>query len=80
MYCYDIDKYERIQILGFGGDMVNVTSKSQVFLGIVMTLTSMKGFRPWDLDETSTFVSEPLSEGETVYMEEIPGFPLPKGK
>jgi hypothetical protein len=40
----------------------------------------MKGFRPWDLDETSTFVSEPLSEGETVYMEEIPGFPLPKGK
>jgi hypothetical protein len=53
---------------------------SQVSLRIVMTLTSMKGFRSWDLDATSAFVSAPLSEGETVYMEQIPGFPLPKGK
>ena len=45
-----------------------------------MTLTSMKGFRSWDLDATSAFVSAPLPEGETVYMEQIPGFPLPKGK
>jgi hypothetical protein len=40
----------------------------------------MKGFRSWDLDATSAFVSEPLPEGETLYMEQIPGFPLPKGK
>jgi hypothetical protein len=45
-----------------------------------MALTSMKGFRSWDLDATSAFVSEPLSEGETVYMEQIPSFPLLKGK
>ncbi len=42
--------------------------------------TSMKGFRSWDLDATSAFVSAPLSEGQTVYMEQIPGFPLSKGK
>jgi hypothetical protein len=53
---------------------------SQVSLRIVMTLTNMKGFRSWDLDATSDFVSAPLPEGETVYMEQIPGFPLPKGK
>ena len=53
---------------------------SQVSLRIVMTLTSMKGFRSWDLDATSAFVSAPLPEGETVHMEQIPGFPLPKGK
>jgi hypothetical protein len=53
---------------------------SQVSLRIVMTLTSMKGFRSWDLDATSAFVSAPLPEGEMVYMEQIPGFPLPKGK
>ena len=53
---------------------------SQVSLRIVMALTSMKGFRSWDLDATSAFVSAPLPEGETVYMEQIPGFPLPKGK
>jgi hypothetical protein len=40
----------------------------------------MKGFRSWDLDATSAFVSVPLPERETVYMEQIPGFPLPKGK
>ncbi len=51
---------------------------SQVSLRIVMVLTSMKGFRSWDLDATSAFVSEPLTEGETVYMEQ--GFPLPQGK
>jgi hypothetical protein len=32
------------------------------------------------LDATSAFVSAPLPEGETVYMEQIPGFPIPKGK
>jgi len=32
---------------------------SQVSLCIVMTLTSMKGFRSWDLDATSSFVSAP---------------------
>jgi hypothetical protein len=53
---------------------------SQVSLRIVMALTSMKGFRSWDLDATSAFVSAPLPEGETVYMEQIPGFLLPKGK
>jgi hypothetical protein len=53
---------------------------SQVSLRIVMVLTSMKGFRSWDLDATSVFVSAPLPEGETVYMEQIPGFPIPKGK
>jgi hypothetical protein len=53
---------------------------SQVSLRIVMALTSMKGFRSWDLDATSAFVSAPLPEGEMVYMEQIPGFPLPKGK
>ncbi len=53
---------------------------SQVSLRIVMTLTNMKGFRSWDLDATSDFVSAPLPEGETVYMEQIPGFLLPKGK
>jgi hypothetical protein len=30
---------------------------SQVSLCIVMVLTSMKGFRSWDLDTTSAFVS-----------------------
>jgi hypothetical protein len=53
---------------------------SQVSLRIVMALTSMKGFRSWDLDATSAFVSAPLPEGETVYMEQIRRFPLPKGK
>ncbi len=56
------------------------TIKAQVSLRIVMVLTSMKGFRSWDLDATSAFVSAPLPEGETVYMEQIPGFPLPKSK
>ena len=45
-----------------------------------MALTSMKGFRSWDFDATSAFVSAPLPEGETVYKEQIPGFPLPKRK
>ncbi len=53
---------------------------SQVSLCIVMVLTSMKGFRSWDLDTTSVLVSAPLPEGETGYMEQIPGFPFPKGK
>ncbi len=44
------------------------TTISQVSFRIVMVLTSMKGFRSWDLDATSAFVSAPLPEGETVYM------------
>ncbi len=53
---------------------------SQVSLRIAMALTSMEGFRSWDLDAASAFVSALLLEGETVYMEQMPGFPLPKGK
>jgi hypothetical protein len=40
------------------------TTISQVSLCIVMTLTSMKGFKSWGLDATSVFVSAPLSETE----------------
>ena len=40
----------------------------------------MPGFSSWDLDDTSTFVSAVLPDDEVVYMESIPGFPLPKGK
>ncbi len=43
-----------------------------------MVLTSMSGFSSWDLDATSAFVSAKLPADEMVYMEEIPGFPLPK--
>jgi hypothetical protein len=53
---------------------------SQVSLRIVMALTSMPGFSSWDLDATSAFVSAKLPADEMVYMEAIPGFPLPKGK
>ena len=53
---------------------------SQVSLRIVMALTSMPGFSSWDLDATSAFVSAELPADEMVYMEAIPGFPLPKGK
>jgi hypothetical protein len=53
---------------------------SQVTLRIVMALTSMPGFSSWDLDATSAFVSAVLPDDEVVYMEAIPGFPLPKGK
>ncbi len=53
---------------------------SQVTLCIVMVLTSMSGFSSWDLDATSVFVSAVLSDDEVVYMETIPGFPLPKSK
>jgi hypothetical protein len=40
----------------------------------------MSGFSSWDLDATSAFVSTVLPDDEVVYMETIPGFPLPKGK
>jgi hypothetical protein len=53
---------------------------SQVTLRIVMVLTSMPGFSSWALDATSAFVSAVLSDDEVVYMDAIPGFPLPKGK
>ena len=53
---------------------------SQVTLRIVMALTSMPGFSSWDLDATSAFVSAVLPDDEVVYMDAIPGFPLPKGK
>ena len=33
-----------------------------------------------DLDATSAFVSDVLPDGEVVYMDTIPGFPLRKGK
>ena len=45
-----------------------------------MALTSMPGFSSWDLDATSAFVSAVLPDDEVVYMDAIPGFPLPKGK
>jgi hypothetical protein len=53
---------------------------SQVTLLIVMSLTIMPGFSSWDLDVTSAFVSAVLPDDEVVYMNAIPGFPLPKGK
>jgi hypothetical protein len=45
-----------------------------------MVLTNMTGFSSWDLDATSMFVSAVLPDDELVYMETIPGVPLPKGK
>ena len=53
---------------------------SQVTLHIVMDSTSMSGFSSWDLDTVSAFFSAVLPDDEVVYMEAIPGFPLPKGK
>ncbi len=53
---------------------------SQVTLRIIMALTSVPGFSSWDSDATSAFVSAVLPVDEVVYMEGIPGFPLPKGK
>jgi len=47
---------------------------------IVMALTSMKGFKSWDLDATSAVGPAKFSEGEPFYMEATPGSPLPKGK
>ena len=53
---------------------------SQATLRIVMVLTTMSGFGSWDLDATSAFILAVLSDDEVVYMEAIPGFPLPKGR
>ncbi len=84
MGCWDIIDIPSVKVYIQQQDVHNPQSFSptisQVSLCIVMVLTSMKGFRSWDLDATSVFVSAPLSEGETGYMDHIPGFTLPKGK
>ncbi len=72
--------YMQQQVVHYTQSFSTTISQVSLCITIVMTLTSMKGFRSWDLDVTSAFVSAPLPEGETVYMEQIPGFPLPNDK
>ena len=55
-------------------------TSSQFTLRVILSLTVMVGFRSWDLDATCSLISAPLTKGQKLYLKQIEGYPLPKGK
>ena len=53
---------------------------SQVSIRLVYSVTALPGWRTVDLDASAAFISAILPPNEYVYMNPIPGFPLPDGK
>jgi hypothetical protein len=53
---------------------------SYVTIRVVFALTALPHWYGVDLDATGAFISAPLPSEEQVYLKNIPGYDLPKGK